>query len=157
MTDRERDAILARCRELRSAWPLPEEREVWRPQDKVRELWAAMRAIGWAVPEQPELPPYNFAMFIVDTSESRQYRESVYQAFHTAVDMAVRECVKSVKTYSKPHAPKHWRKVFAVDGHAISQDTLKRMIDDGRIRKRPGDSTKLFAIDVRDLPPDYVD
>lgn len=59
--------------------------------------------------------------------------------------------------YSKTRSPKKWRKIYAVDGVAISQSTWQRRIEKGDIRVDPTGTTRSVRIDKRDLPPGFDD
>jgi hypothetical protein len=72
-------------------------------------------------------------------------------------DIPVREHAKAESEWTREHSPAHWRRVFAVDGQPISQDTLNRRIRDGQITKHPRGTTKAFAIKKDEQPPGYVD
>jgi hypothetical protein len=77
-----------------------------------------------------------------------------------AVDLIVKWC-KSQETddieWSKAHSPTHWRKVYAVDGVSISQDTFRRMKKAGEICVHPDSTTKTIRIDKRNFPPGYTE
>lgn len=73
--------------------------------------------------------------------------------------VACRELLRvpqAMPQWSKQRSPQHWRHVLARDGLDISQETFLSMIEKGQLRVIQH-STKSYQIDIRDLPPGYVD
>lgn len=55
--------------------------------------------------------------------------------------------------WSRPYSMLELRKLLTSSGPVISDDTVRRMFRDGRLRKHPESRRGAYRIDLRDIPP----